>query len=150
MANPLVRSHGTACPEYSLELVLVGAQAARPLMSAVRYPGANGSEQVLLVPVVKGQFGPATSYVRLPGFTVEWVSTAWRASAPVPVASSTAWDAVTVAVSVRATLNEAPYNAWRQVRELVGDDLRSVPVALASVWRSARCVPGPDGSRRGA
>ncbi|GAA3086066.1 hypothetical protein GCM10020000_85810 [Streptomyces olivoverticillatus] len=125
-ARFLVRSHGTACPEFSLELVLVRVSAARPLMSAVRYPGANGSEQVLLVPVVQGQFGPAASYVRLPGFTAEPVTTAWTACAPIPVTSGTAWDAATVAVSVRAALNEATRNAWRQVRDIVGADLRRV------------------------
>lgn len=37
----------------------------------------------------------------------------------------TDWDAATVADSVRAALNEATRDAWRQVREIVGDDLRA-------------------------
>ncbi|MFE9635831.1 hypothetical protein [Streptomyces sp. NPDC006463] len=122
----LVRGHGTDCPEYSLELVLVGVDAARPMVASIRYPKAEGGEQALLVPVVQGKFGPAASYVRLPGFAAESASTQWTACAPVAVTSSTAWDAATVADSVRAALNEATRNAWRQVRELIGDDLRSV------------------------
>ncbi|MFD0374568.1 hypothetical protein [Streptomyces sp. NPDC127112] len=123
----LVRRHGTVRPEYSLELVSDGAGTAQPLVSTVKYPGgAGGSEQVLLVPVVRGPFGPAASYVRLPGFAVASASEGWTACAPVPVASSLPWDTATVAASVRAALNEATRNAWRQVRELVGDDVRAV------------------------
>ncbi|MGW0883141.1 hypothetical protein [Streptomyces sp. NPDC002671] len=123
-ARFLLRSQGTVRPEYRLELVLHGVDAARPLVSSVRYTTASGSEQVLLVPVVQRRFGPPASLVRLPGFTVGPASTEWTAHAPAPVASSTAWDAQTVAASVRAALNEATRDAWRQVRELVSDELR--------------------------
>ncbi|KOU36484.1 hypothetical protein ADK54_33305 [Streptomyces sp. WM6378] len=125
-ARFLVRRHGTVPPEYRLELVLQGVDAARPLVSSVRYATASGNEQVLLVPVIQGQFGPPASLVRLPGFTADSASAEWTARAPAPVTPSTAWDAATVADSVRAALNEATRAAWRQVRELVGDDLRRV------------------------
>jgi hypothetical protein len=123
-AKFLVRGHGTVRPEYRLELVLQGVDAARPLVSSVRYTTASGNEQVLLVPVVQGQFGPPASLVRLPGFTADSASAEWTARVPTPVTPSTAWDAATVANSVRAALNEATRDAWRQVRELVSDYLR--------------------------
>lgn len=123
-ARFLVRRHGTVAPEYRLELVLHGIDAARPLVSSVRYATASGSEQVLLVPVIQGRFGRPASLVRLPDFTVDLASAEWTAHAPAPVTPSTAWNAATVADSVRAALNEATRDAWRQVRELVSDDLR--------------------------
>lgn len=122
-ARFLVRSRGIVRPEYSLELVLHGVDAALPLVSAVRYTSTDGSEQVLLVPVAPAPFGPPAAYVRLPGFAV---GTAWTASGPAPVRQSAAWDPAVVADSVRASLNEATRDAWRQVRELVGDELRRV------------------------
>lgn len=115
--------HGVVQPEYTLELVLHGVDATRPLVCAVRYPRADGSEQLLLVPVVQGQFGPPASLVRLPGFAAESAD-GWTASAPVPVTSNRAlWDQAIVAVSVHAVLNEATREAWRRVRDLVPDDL---------------------------
>ncbi|MEU5102105.1 MULTISPECIES: hypothetical protein [unclassified Streptomyces] len=122
-ARILVRSRGDLGREYSLELVLRGVDAAEPVVSTVKYLRADGGEQMLLVPVTRGQVGLPASYVRLPGFAGE---TAWTARAPAPVTSSTAWDAITVADSVRAALNEATRDAWRRVGELVGGDLRSV------------------------
>jgi hypothetical protein len=119
----LVRRRGIVEPEYSLELVVRGVDALRPLVSAISYPQPDGSERVLLVPVVQGRFGPAASYVRLPGFGVD---TAWSATDLSPVALGTAWDGATVNDSVRAALNEATRDAWRQVRELVEDDVRGV------------------------
>ncbi|MFG3410145.1 hypothetical protein [Streptomyces sp. NPDC048142] len=123
-ARFLVRGRGDLGPGYSLELVLHGVDAAEPVVSTVKYPRADGNEQVLLVPVAQGQVGPPASYVRLPGFAAE---TAWTACAPAPVTSgAAAWDAATIADSVRAALNEATRDAWRRVGELVGGDLRSV------------------------
>jgi hypothetical protein len=123
-ARFLVRGQGTTRPEYSLELVLLGTDATGPLMTAVGYAGPDGTEQLLLVPVVHGRFGPPASYVRLPEFDA---AAALTASAPLPVSPGSAWDAATVAVSVRAALNEATRDAWRQVRELLADDgLRAV------------------------
>ncbi|MGW6239783.1 hypothetical protein [Streptomyces sp. NPDC055094] len=122
-ARFLVRRRDGLRPEYSLELVLRDVDAARPTVTAVEYTTADGVGQVLLVPVARGKVGPPASYVRLPGFAV---GTAWTASAPAPVTSNTAWDAATVAGSVRAALNEATRDAWRQVAELVRDDLRGV------------------------
>jgi hypothetical protein len=123
-ARFLVRTEGTVRPEYMLELILHGRVAARPLVSAIRYVRANGTEQVLLVPVIQGPVGPPASFVRLPGFTADSAA-GWTASIPAPV-TSTAWAAATVATSVRAALNEATRDAWREVRDLVGADLRSV------------------------
>jgi hypothetical protein len=42
------------------------------------------------------------------------------------VSPGTTWDAATVDDSVRAALNEATRDAWRQVRQLVEDDSRGV------------------------
>jgi hypothetical protein len=124
-ARFLVRTNGAVQPEYRLELVLQGVDAVRPQACAVRYIRASGGEQVLLVPVAQGQFGPPASLVRLPGFTADSAS-GWTASAPALVTSTTAWDAETVATSVHAALNEATRDAWRRVQELVGDDLSRV------------------------
>ena len=121
-ARFLLRTQGA---EYRLELVLRGVDAARPLVSSVRYATAGGGERVLLVPVVRGRLGPPASLVRLPGFAADSSSGGWTARAPAPVTPDTGWDAATVADSVRAALNEATRDAWRQVRELVGDDLRA-------------------------
>jgi hypothetical protein len=119
----LVRSRGAERSEYSLELVVHGTDATLPLVSEISYTQADGHERLLLVPVAQGRFGPPASYVRLPGFGAD---REWRAAVPSPVLPSTTWDTTTVADSVRAALNEATRDAWRQVRELVGDDLRDV------------------------
>ncbi|WP_329466261.1 hypothetical protein [Streptomyces sp. NBC_01431] len=124
-ARFLLRTQGAGRPEYWLELVLRGVDAARPLVSPVRYTTAGGGEKVLLVPVVRGRLGPPASLVRLPGFAADSSSGGWTARAPAPVTPDTDWDAATVADSVRAALNEATRDAWRQVREIVGDDLRA-------------------------
>nr|BFD94073.1 hypothetical protein KitaXyl93_54330 [Kitasatospora sp. Xyl93] len=116
-ARFLVRSHGDSVPEYSLELVVRGIEGAAPLMTAVRYAGPVGPERVLLVPVVQGRFGPAASYVRLPGFVGE----GWAASVPVPVGPDSVWDVATVALSVGASLNDATRDAWRRVRARISD-----------------------------
>ncbi|MFC1415453.1 hypothetical protein [Streptacidiphilus cavernicola] len=120
-ATFLVRGHGTTPLAYSLELVVHGRDATRPLMTSVGYAGPDGVERLLLVPVVRARIGPPASYVRLPDLSAEAELTA---SAPVPVSpeSASAWDAATVAASVRAALNEATREAWRQVRESVADD----------------------------
>ncbi|MCZ1014412.1 hypothetical protein [Streptomyces noursei] len=106
-----------------MELVLRGVDVDGPLVSAIRYTQPDGRDRVLLVPVIQSQFGPPASLVRLPGFGDD---TAWTAAVPSSVALDTAWDAATVADSVRAALNEATRDAWRQLRELVDDDVRSV------------------------
>jgi hypothetical protein len=124
-ARFLVRADWADQPEYTLELVLQGVDAARPLVCPVQYISANGGEQVLLVPVVQGQFGPPASLIRLPGFTADSAA-GWSTAAPSPVTSTTAWDAETVATSVHAALNEATRDAWRRVQELAGDDLNRV------------------------
>ncbi|MEV5880515.1 hypothetical protein AB0L75_41335 [Streptomyces sp. NPDC052101] len=94
-----------------------GIEGAAPLMTAVRYEGGAGLERELLVPVVRGRFGPAASYVRLPGFVGE----GWTASVPVPVCPDSAWDVATVALSIGASLNDATRDAWREVRALISD-----------------------------
>ena len=121
-----LRAEAGVTPEYRLEVVLRGGEAAGPLVAGVRYVAAGGGEQTLLVPVVRGRVGPAASLVRLPGFAFGSASPRWSARAPAPVTLTTAWDAATVAASVRAALNQATRDAWRQVRELVGDDLRAI------------------------
>lgn len=122
----LVRRQGIVRPAYSLEVVMSGVDAARPLMSTVTYTRADGGEQVLLVPVAPARFGPPASYVHLPGFAAETSSATWSASGPVPVDQNADWDAATVAASVRAARNEATRAAWRRVRDLVGERLRDV------------------------
>ncbi len=121
-AGFLVRRLGTLEAEYSLELVLHGVDAARPLVCAITYTQSDGSERVLLVPVVQGKFGPPASFVRLPGLSVD---TAWTATVPAPVAPGATWEAATVAASVRAALNDATRDAWRHLREHVDDDVRA-------------------------
>lgn len=116
-ARFLVRRHGDSVPGYSLELVVHGVEGAAPLMTAVRYAGGAGSERVLLVPVVRGRFGPAASYVRLPGFVGE----GWTASVAAPVGPDSTWDVTTVTLSVGASLNDATRDAWREVRALISD-----------------------------
>ncbi|MFC1437983.1 hypothetical protein ABUW04_06900 [Streptacidiphilus sp. N1-10] len=120
-ARFLVRPGGLAESPYSLELVLSGVDASRPLMSTISYIQSDGFERVLLVPVLQGPFGPPASFVRLPGWGVD---TPWQAAVAVTVTPGTAWDAAAVADSVRAALNEATRGAWRRIRELVDDDLR--------------------------
>ncbi|KJY34696.1 hypothetical protein VR45_16230 [Streptomyces sp. NRRL S-495] len=115
-ARFLVRSHGIP-PGYSLELVVHGVEGTVPLMTVVEYSSLVGPEQVLLVPVVRGRFGPAASYVRLPGFGGE----GWRASVTAPVGPDSTWDGATVALSVGAALNDATRDTWRQVRALITD-----------------------------
>jgi len=129
-ATFLVRASGSGHTEYTLELVLRNADVGSPLVGAVRYVTADGGEQVLLVPVVQGRFGPPASLVRLLGFTARSAA-GWAALAPVPIASLaflTARDDGTVAASVRAAANESTRDAWRQVRDLVADDLSRVIV----------------------
>ncbi|WP_147268385.1 hypothetical protein [Spongiactinospora rosea] len=95
-----------------------GIEGAAPLVTTVRYADVAGSDRVLLVPVVRRRFGPAASYVRLPGYAGE----EWTASMTAPVAPDSTWDAATVTLSVGASLNDATRDAWRQVRELIVDD----------------------------
>jgi hypothetical protein len=116
-ARFLVRSHGEPVLEYSLELVVRGTEGTAPLMTTVRYASLVGPERVLLVPVARGRFGPAASYVRLPGFAGE----EWTASVPASVGSDSTWDVATVALSVGASLNDATRDAWREVRALISD-----------------------------
>lgn len=101
-ARFLVPRHGDSVPGHSLELVVHGVEGAAPLMAAVRYVGGASSERVLLVPVVLGRYGPAASYVRLPGFVGE----GWTASVAAPVGSDSTWAVETVTLSVGASLNE--------------------------------------------
>ncbi|WP_329611751.1 hypothetical protein [Kitasatospora herbaricolor] len=121
----LLRAGGGGRPEYTLEVVLRGAGADLPLMSEVKYTGAGGGEQVLLVPMARGPLGPVAGLVRLPGFTAGSAA-GWTAAAPAPVTRGATWDAAVVAASVRAALNEATRDAWRQVREFVGEELQAV------------------------
>ncbi|MFE4357844.1 MULTISPECIES: hypothetical protein [unclassified Kitasatospora] len=116
-ARFLVRTWGDSAPEYSLELVVHGVEGAAPLMAAVKYVGGAGAEQVVLVPVARGRFGPAASYVRLPGFAGE----EWAASVAAPVGPGSTWDVATVMLSVGASLNDATRDAWREVRALISD-----------------------------
>ncbi|GAA2171032.1 hypothetical protein GCM10009727_95980 [Actinomadura napierensis] len=78
------------------------------------------------MPATRAQVGPPASYVQLPDFAAETSSIGWAANGPVPVTAGATWDAETVADSVRAARNETTRDAWRQVRDLVSDDLRSV------------------------
>ncbi len=119
----LVRSTGDGEPSYSLELVLRSDDGARPLMCLIRYARPDGRMRELLVPVVRGTVGPAASYVQLPEFSV---GAAWTASVSIPVGSESDWDTDTVTTSIGAALNEATREAWRRVREHVGDDLPGV------------------------
>ncbi|MFE1787901.1 hypothetical protein ACFW7J_05745 [Streptomyces sp. NPDC059525] len=120
----LVRSSGTDEVSYSLELVLRGgAPGTLPLMCLIRYARPDGRLRDLLVPVVQGPVGPGASYVRLPDFRI---GTSWTASLSVPVGLESDWDAEMVTASIGAALNETTREAWRRVREHVGDGLRGV------------------------
>lgn len=123
-ARYMLRTDGAVPPAYRLELV-VRETTARLLVSEIRYTGADARERLLLVPLVQGRLGPAASLVRLPAFTAA-SSEQWTALAPEPVTAGSAWDAETVADSVRAALNRATREAWAQVGELIGPDLRTV------------------------
>ncbi|MFF3497687.1 hypothetical protein [Streptomyces sp. NPDC003247] len=114
----LVRSHGNSAPEYSLELIVCGVPEGVPLMTAVRYTSAQGPERVLLVPVVRGPFGLAASYVRLPDFSGE----EWTASMPASVGRDSVWERTAIELSVGASLNDATRDAWRCVRERISDE----------------------------
>lgn len=118
-ARFLVRRHGDTVPAYSLELVVHGPEgvADTTLMTTVRYTGGAGSERVLLVPVVRGRFGPAASYVRLPDF----VGKEWTATTAAPVSPDSMWTVETITLSVSASLNDATRDAWRAVRALISD-----------------------------
>lgn len=116
-ARFFVRRRGDTEPLYSLEVVVRGAEGAAPLMTTVRYVDGAASERVLLVPVVRGRFGPAASYVRLPGFVGE----EWAASVAVPVGPGSVWAVEAIMLSVGASLNDATRDAWRAVRALVSD-----------------------------
>lgn len=120
----LVRGNDDSGAGYNLELVVREIDGAELLMTALRYnEGGDGLEKALLVPVMRPHFGPAASYVRLPGFTGK----GWTASAPIPVRAADAWDVATVTLSVRSALNDATRDAWRKVRALISDaELRSV------------------------
>ncbi|MFB7646072.1 hypothetical protein ACFC1G_16190 [Streptomyces sp. NPDC056085] len=120
----MVRGPGSTSLDYRLELVLETIGDGRPSMTVVRYTRPDGTEQSLLVPVIRGRFGPPASYVRLLGFDGASTLTASHA---VPVSSDSSWAAARVAASVGAALNEATREAWRQVREvLVDEGLRAV------------------------
>lgn len=121
-AGFVVRRHGSGQHEYSLELVVPDADA-RPLLTTVTYRQPDEDERVLLVPVVRGPFGPAAAYVRLRGFGP---GTTWAATTPAPATPGADWDLSAVADSVAAALNEATRDAWRRVRELVNDEVRAV------------------------
>lgn len=116
-ARFLVRRHEASVPGYSLELVVHRVEGTTPLMTTVRYTCEAGSERVLLVPVVRGRFGPAASYVRLPGFC----GGAWTASAAAPVGPDSTWAVEAVTLSVGASLNGATRDAWREVRALIAN-----------------------------
>ncbi|OKJ13638.1 hypothetical protein [Kitasatospora sp. CB01950] len=123
-ARFLVRGPGATGPDHRLELIVDTAGADRPLMTAVGYTGPDGIGRLLLVPVVRGRFGPPASYVRLPGFGAGSSLTASDAG---PVGPASSWSPEQVAGSVRAALNEATREAWRQVGALLADDdLRAV------------------------
>ncbi|WP_030263599.1 hypothetical protein [Streptomyces violens] len=124
-AGFLLRRPAGSVSEYSLELVVRDADDTdRPLLSTVTYALPDGHERVLLVPVVRGRFGPAASYVRLRGFEPD---ATWAATGPSPVSpEGDRWAPATVADSIGAALNETTRDAWRHVREFVDEGMRDV------------------------
>lgn len=119
-AEFFVRRHPTARAEFTLDVVLREFPEL-PAAISVRYTSAAGGERTLLIPMAGQDLGPATAQIALPGFDG---GSGWAASVPVPVTERTAWEAATVADSVEAAVNEVTRDAWRQVRELVSEDLR--------------------------
>ncbi|MGI5473025.1 hypothetical protein [Streptomyces sp. CA-132043] len=120
----LLRRTAGDSAEYRLELVVRdGADKERPLLATVAYTQPGGDEHVLLVPVVRGRFGPAASYVRLSGFGPD---TTWAATGPHPVPPAADWAPATVTDSIGAALNESTRDAWRRVREFVDGDMSDV------------------------
>ncbi|WP_030607926.1 hypothetical protein [Streptomyces sclerotialus] len=125
-AGFLLRHPAGNTSEYALEVVVRGTDEEdhRPLLSTVSYTQPDdGYERVVLVPVVRGRFGLAASYVRLPGFGP---GSTWAATGPSPVSPEADWAPATVAYSIGAALNETTRDAWRRVRESVSDGMRDV------------------------
>ncbi|WP_248958625.1 hypothetical protein [Sphaerisporangium perillae] len=114
-----LRRRDAAGADHTLEVVLRDFDEL-PAVISVRYRQAGG-ERELLVPMARQDIGPATAQIALPGFDG---GTGWEASVPMVVDGTAAWEPATVATSAGAALNEATRDAWRQVRDLVSDDLR--------------------------
>ncbi|MEU7488654.1 hypothetical protein [Streptomyces sp. NPDC042319] len=120
----LLRRPAGDSSEYRLELVVREADDEdRPLLATVTYAQPGGDEHVLLVPVVRGRFGPAASYVRLSGFGPD---ATWAATGPYPVPAEADWAPAIVTDSIGAALNETTRDAWRRVRDFVGEGMRDV------------------------
>ena len=113
-----VRRISIAPTRYRVEVVMREFDAL-PAIIVIRYGEADG-ERVLLVPIAQQAIGPPVSQVELPGFTG---GTAWEASAQVRP-DQTPWGEDIVIASIRAAVNQATRDAWRQVGEVVGDDLQ--------------------------
>jgi hypothetical protein len=116
-----IRRSSRAPMGYRVEVVLRD-HSEQPVMISIRY-GKADSEQVILVPLTRQELGPPVSQVEVPDLHSGLV---WAAAPPRLVDRSSAWDTDTVRISVRAAASETTRRAWRQVRDLVGDDMRSV------------------------
>ena len=116
-----VRRRGGGLEQYRAEVVLRDFDAL-PAVVSIRY-GTTEGEQLLLVPLAAQEIGPAASQVELPGFNR---ARKWETSAPVQVDRATVWEEETVVASIRAALNEATREAWRQVGDVTGGELRRV------------------------
>lgn len=103
--------------ENLLEAVLRDAEAA-PALVSVRY-----GSQLLVIPLFPQPFGPPTAQLRLPEFEP---GTHWESSAMLPWKQDETWTAETISVSAAAAVNQTTKHSWRQVRELVSENLATV------------------------
>jgi hypothetical protein len=81
-----------------------------PRFVAVHYGNTRGDEQLLIIPFLRA------GLARLPGYAA---SRPWQASLPAPADQLLSWDLETIAVSVRAAVNNVTRRAWRAISEHV-------------------------------
>lgn len=112
-----VRAPSGLFDAYRLEVVLSDVDAA-PAMVFVRY-GGNEASRLLLIPLVRPQFGPPSAQILLPGFHA---GIPWEISSLRPLERTPEWTTESVAASVNVAWNRTARDAWRVVRELFNDD----------------------------
>ena len=100
---------------YVLEVVL---RDVTSLPAVVMVRTREAEQAHLLVAVASTVLGPPASQVAFQDFDPEQI---WEISAAEPVTEAGTWPVDTIAVSVRAAINEATRNAWRQVRGIIAD-----------------------------
>ena len=115
-----IRRLSVSQERYRLEVVVRDAESLPAVISVRSTQTKDG--RVLLVPVVRSEWGPSAAQIDLVGFD----SAAWEASGLALVDQAMVWDTSVVVASVGAAANEATRNAWRRVGEIVTEDMRRV------------------------